>query len=105
MKYKEADNENLKMPHCLTLISVINDSSLSQIVTSTRMARLAEKMVSTLTFLLLLSIGSRARFGGCYRIFLYVLTTIFLRFRKAYSFKNLKNKVSNCFFGLYGNNK
>ena len=50
-------------------------------------------------------LGSQASFGSCYRIFLYVLTTIFLRFRKAYSFKNLKNKVSNCFFGLYGNIK
>ena len=50
-------------------------------------------------------LGSRASFGSGVLIFLYLLTTIFLRFWKAYSFKNLKNKVSNFFFGLYGNNK
>ena len=46
-------------------------------------------------------IGSRASCGSGYLIFLYVLTAIFLRFLKAYSLKNLKNKVSNFFFGFY----
>ena len=46
-------------------------------------------------------IGSRASFGSGVLIFLYLLTTIFLRFWKAYSFNNLKNKVSNFFFGFY----
>ena len=50
-------------------------------------------------------LGSRASCGSGYLIFLYVLTAIFLRFLKAYSLKNLKNKVSNFFFGPHGNNK